>query len=257
MGGIEIRTLSGSKIVLDDGRPYEGPVSDGDPELLDAVWRHVETNLAPVTALAYYGAEAVRVDLLWVAPSRERRFHTLVTCGMAERPMNPPELAADCRFAELVLCLPPEWPLSLAGDLPVEARWPIHLLGGIALYVHRNTTWLWYGHTITSPVEKGPFAADTLLANATLDHLRHFPDGFRILEMEPEREIQFFNLIPLYREEVGLAMWKGTGTLLRRLDRMGYAEVVDPKRPNVATEDPRRGRPMAPPAILPFPRRRS
>lgn len=256
MSGIEVRTVSGGKFVMDDGRPYKGPISTGDPLLQESIWEHVEEHLGPVTAMMHFGAEAVSVDILWVAPSAERHFHTLVTCGMAERPMDPPGEAADCRHAELVICLPPRWPLVLNGAIPQGGRWPLQLIGGTALYPHRSRNWVWYGHTITAPPEEGPFAPDTLLASAVLDTPRQLPVDFQVLETDPERTIAFFNVIPIYREELRLAMWQGSVALLERLDQAGLADVVDPGRRNVAPEEPPERRMFAaPPVILPFPRR--
>jgi hypothetical protein len=257
VGGIEVRTLSGGKWILDDGRPYEGPISAGDPELQEAVWDHVEEHLGPITAMMHFGAEAVSVDILWVAPSEDRQFHTLVTCGMAERPMNLPLDAPELRHAELVISLPPSWPLLTDGCIPPESRWPFRLIGGTALYAHRAATWLWMGHTLTYPDQEAPFACGTALACAVLSLPRQLPTDFHRLRTGPDRTISFYNAIPIYREELEIAMRSNSISLLRLLIRSGVADVVDARRPNLGTRAEKPEPFVGPPRILPFPRRLS
>ena len=54
------------------------------------------------------------MDIHVSEPSERRPWFTLVTSGMAERPMRTK--VADHRFAELVMCLPPTWKLEQAAS---------------------------------------------------------------------------------------------------------------------------------------------
>ena len=254
MGAIEIRTLAGGRVILNESNPYDGPKSQGDPRLQEAMRAHVETNVGPISGFFSFPAGVISLEILWVEPSETRRFHTLVTCGMAERPMCPPSEAADLRFAELSICLPPDWPIDLGRTGFCATTWPFQVLGNVAHYAHENETWVWFGHTLGAPVAGRSFAPDTRLACAALGDPLAFPFPFRIMEMADDRLVYVFNLIPIYAEEQRLAMWRGTDFLLDRLEEKGMTGVLDIHRQSVAGRRTwvRLGQP---PSILPFPRR--
>jgi hypothetical protein len=254
MGDIEIRTLAGGRVILNQSRPYEGPKSAGDPQLQAAVRNHVETYVGPLSGVFSFPPGLIQLKVFWVAPSAQRRFHTLVTCGLAERPMSPPPEVADLRWAELSICLPPEWPIDPNRNGPRETMWPLEVLSNVARYAHENETWVWHGHTLGGPGPGESFAADTQLACVALGDPVQFPFMFRVLEMADGRLVYLFNMIPIYIEEQRLAMWRGTDHLLDRLEEKGMAGVLDIRRQSVAG---RRtwARMGPPPSILPFPRR--
>ena len=58
-------------------------------------------------------SDLVHIDVHWVQPTPKRPYHTLVTSGMSDKPMTVPAGAEHLRFAELMLCLPPEWQMSM------------------------------------------------------------------------------------------------------------------------------------------------
>src|SRR5271155_3789322 len=111
-------TLTPSTIYRHDkitGEPNLGPESTRNLELITA---HVERHVGPVARVIHETAsQFVHVDILHILPSATRDFQVLVTSGLSDRPMIAPqgsgESREDCRFAELYLCLPSEWPLGL------------------------------------------------------------------------------------------------------------------------------------------------
>jgi hypothetical protein len=52
-------------------------------------------------------SDLVHVDIHIVEPTAARNYYTLVTSGMSDRPMAAPEECRECRYAELVISLPP------------------------------------------------------------------------------------------------------------------------------------------------------
>jgi hypothetical protein len=255
MGEIEIRTLGGGKVILSGNKPYDGPKSRGDCRLREAVRAHVQASVGPISGSFTFPPGVISLEVLWVAPSAHRRFHTLVTCGMAERPMCPPPEAADFRFAELSVCLPTGWPIEPG---PIDSSgtdcWPLALLARVAHYAHEHETWVWYGHTLGSPVQGESFAPDTRLTCVALGDNPNLPFRFRVLPMVDDRLIYILNMIPIYAEEQRLAMWRGTQELLDRLEKRRLSDRIDVHRPNVASH-PIWARLGPPASILPFPRR--
>ena len=105
----EERSPGGSEIKRSELRERDIEPAAGDPELIDALSSHLAR---------YHGQEGdvfhelvsdvVHVDLLHAAPTDDLPFHTLMTCGMSERPMAAPAELPDARYAELMLRLPSE-----------------------------------------------------------------------------------------------------------------------------------------------------
>ena len=105
------RSEGGIPIVQYEARERAFEPDFGDPETIEAVSAHVERHLGRIGVVFHeIVSDLVHIDLLHVPPTRERPFHTLVTCGMSTRPMNVPEDAEELRYAELMLSLPPDWP---------------------------------------------------------------------------------------------------------------------------------------------------
>ncbi|MGC4866446.1 suppressor of fused domain protein [Micromonospora sp. DT53] len=72
---------------------------------------------------------AVGVHVYVVAPTEERPYRTLITSGMSELPMTVPEGHGISPYAELMLCLPADWPLTRRTGLDDDpAGWPLRVL---------------------------------------------------------------------------------------------------------------------------------
>ena len=131
----------------------EEPVED---PIVSAIGEHVTKHIGPVANVFQERAfEGVQIDVMIIPPGEERDYLTLVTCGMSERPMrvpleNPEDLGLlpELRHAELLLCLPSDWPFSHEAFQAEENYWPIRWLKKIARLPHRQDAWLGLGHTV-------------------------------------------------------------------------------------------------------------
>ena len=214
-----------------------GEPSSGDADLIEAVSAHVTRHLGPVKAVFHEIVSTdVHVDVHWVAPSEENPFHTLVTSGMAERPMTvPQEFEDQGAFAELVVFLPPEWPVGVDAFDREEHYWPCRWLKLMARFPHEYGTWLSFGHTMPNGDPPEPFAPGTELCCMMLVPPVEAPDGFHDgLVRRDGQPVLFWALLPLYREEMELKLREGAEALLERFERHDLTAVVDPRRPNVA-----------------------
>src|SRR5215216_8015305 len=113
---------------------------DPNDLFVTAISEHVTRHVGPVTdAFHERVSDVVRVDLLVVGPHEGRPYTTLVTCGMSELPMrvpieNPEDLGRvpELRHAELLLALPPDWPLRPEAFQHEENYWPLRWLKKLA-----------------------------------------------------------------------------------------------------------------------------
>lgn len=120
---------AGGSIIYRHEAPESPPTyAEEDSAYLERVARHVETHIGPVRNVFHEIVSThVHLDILVVDPTPQRNFYTLVTCGMGMRPMNVPEGAEAWRFAELMLCLPANWPLSESAFRDEDHYWPVRM----------------------------------------------------------------------------------------------------------------------------------
>lgn len=202
--------------------------------IFEVVLDHVQRHVGMVAHVLHTpGPEIVHVDVLHVAPTPGRPWHTLITCGMSRRPMCPPEEAEDCHLAELFLCLPPEWPVRVP-DADPRNIWPIVELSALARLPHLAECWVWHGHTIggedpNEPIAPGVgFTAWILGPHLSLRHRGCIvPLG--------EKRIHLFSALPIYPEELDLARVKGPQALFDLFASRGVADRIQIGRPSCVT----------------------
>lgn len=189
----------------------------------------------------------VHIDIHIIKPTEERNFYTLVTTGMSYRPMTIPdsfpEEAKALNYAELVICLPPDWPLDQALSTETqkvgeqqseEYYWPIRMLKYFARFPHEYDTWLWQGHTIPNGNPPEPVATNATFTGTILAFPILFSEEAHTLKIDDSKTIHFLSLIPLYTEEMNLKLKKGADALYERLGKEGITELLDIQRKNVA-----------------------
>ena len=174
----------------------------------------------------------IHVDICVVPPSEERDYYTLVTMGMGAHRMNVPEELAEYKLerAELVIALPGNWKLKHE-DLKNERwYWPIRLLKTLARLPIASDTWLGFGHTMDN---EDDFAKDTKLCAAMLTGPQDTEDGSEVCILPSGEEVNFYQVIPLYREELEYKMEHDADALLDKMD--GISFVTYNTRPNAMT----------------------
>ena len=173
----------------------------------------------------------IHVDICVVPPSEERDYYTLVTMGMGAHRMNVPEELAEYKLerAELAIALPSDWKLDEESLKNERWYWPIGLLKVLARLPIVEDTWLGFGHTMD---KQSPFAEDTELCGALLAGPQDIVwKGGEVCVLPSGEEVNFYQVIPLYRDELEYKLARGAEELLERLGAVGF--VVDPERPDV------------------------
>ena len=174
----------------------------------------------------------IHVDICMVPPTEERDYYTLVTMGMGAHRMNVPEELAEYKLerAELAIALPGNWKLKHE-DLKNERwYWPIRLLKTLARLPIASDTWLGFGHTMDN---EDDFAKDTKLCAAILTGPQGTQDGSEVCILPSGEEVNFYQVIPLYREELEYKMEHDADALLDKMD--GISFVTYNTRPNAMT----------------------
>jgi hypothetical protein len=207
----------------------------------DAVAEHVSRHVGPITEVFHEARPHLfPLDILVVGPHEGRPYTTLVTCGMSTLPMRVPiEDPADLgrvpalRHAELLLCLPPDWPLTAEAFQREENYWPVRWLKKLARFPHLHEGWLGLGHTVPNGDPPEPFAADTRFCGWLVDQPLLFSADLQKLRVG-EKLINLYAIVPLYEEEITLKVRKGSAALGHLLDRAKVTELIDRARASVA-----------------------
>lgn len=208
---------------------------------IEEISNHIEKHIGKIHMIFHeLVSEQVHIDVHWVKPTNERPFHTLITSGMSDKPMNTPEGVKECDFAELSICLPADWKISEEDFKDERNYWPIRWLKFLARFPHEYNTWFGYGHTIPNGDPAEPFADNTQLNTMILLPTIVFSEEFHTLKLK-DKSIDFYTLIPLYTEEVNLKMKKGVDALFEGFDKYGVSDIVNIDRPNTANKKKRFG----------------
>ena len=211
-------------------RPLQAPGHpEGDLRVIEAVVRHIERHVGPIDFVFHERrSHLVHIDVHHVAPDGGRPFHTLVTSGMSQRAMTVPSGSEDLAHGELFLVLPPDWDASVV--------WPIDLLRQLARYPHEWETWLGCGHTVSNGEPPDQFLPDIPFCASLITHPVSLGAELARRRLR-DRSIHFYQVIPVYLEEIRFALRHGADALLARFAQYQMSDVVDPRRRNACRFD--------------------
>ena len=224
----------------DDDPDGEAPEDEesGVPEVyteeeMEAVEGHIQQYFGKFENVFHeLSSPDIHVDICVVPPSEERDYYTLVTMGMGAHRMNVPEELAEYKLerAELAIALPRNWKLKRE-DLKNERwYWPIRLLKALARLPIASDTWLGFGHTMDHEED---FAKDTKLCAAILTGPQDTEDGSEVCILPSGEEVNFYQVIPLYRDELEYKLAHDADALLDKMN--GISFVVEPDRQDAIT----------------------
>jgi len=199
-------------------------------EEMKAIERHIERYFGKFEAVFHEKKSPdIHVDLCIVSPTEERNYYTLVTMGMGAHRMNVPEELAEHKLerAELAIALPRDWKLEPGALRDEQWYWPIRLLKGLARLPGEQDTWLGWGHTMD---HQEPFAENTKLCASILTGPQNIEDGGDVCTLPNGEEVNFYQVIPLYRDEMEYKMRHNADNLLEKMS--GVSFVLRPDRPD-------------------------
>ena len=202
-------------------------------EEMEAIEGHIQQYFGNFeTVFHELSSPDIHVDICVVPPSEEHDYYTLVTMGMGAHRMNVPEELAEYKLerAELAIALPKDWKLKQEDMKDERWYWPIRLLKSLARLPIASDTWLGWGHTMDN---QEPFAPDTELCAAILTGPQGTEDGSEFCTLPGGEEINFYQVIPLYRDELEYKLAHDADALLDKME--GISFVVKPDRQDAIT----------------------
>lgn len=175
----------------------------------------------------------IHVDICLIPPSEECNWYTLVTMGMGAHLMNVSNQLKEEQLerAELVICLPEYWKLDKEHLKDEKWYWPIRLLKELARFPGENNTWLGWGHTVSYD---GPLSYTTELCASILINPPCGNVGGNTCTLPDGEEVNFYQVIPLYRDELEYKLKNGTQKLLDKMN--DNILLVNPHRLNVLNQ---------------------
>ncbi len=175
----------------------------------------------------------IHLDVCIVEPAEDEPYYKLVTMGAGAYKMNIPEQwkKYDLDYAEYVIYLPADWDLN-SGD--ETDYWPVRTLKDVARLPLWYDTWLCYGHTTQADEEGSPYASNTGFNSVVLNFAENKKGDIRLI-MSSGKVVNFYEVIPLYPEELKFKMDNGADALFERFKDKGIEfKVVDINRKNAA-----------------------
>jgi tetratricopeptide (TPR) repeat protein len=171
----------------------------------------------------------IHVDILVVEPTPKRNYYVLITMGMgAHRMKVPPELE-HLERAELLICLSPDWNVR---ELKNENwYWPLRWLKIMARLPLEENSWIGWGHTVPNGE---PFADNTRFTTMLLLNPGAFDEAAAECKIPGGGVVNFYQMIPIYEEELELKINRGAETLLEAFEDDAL-EYVRLDRRNVGT----------------------
>lgn len=199
------------------------------PEELEIVENHIQQWFGKYDHVFHeIVSPDIHVDICVLNPVPERNYYVLITTGMGAHRMNVPAELKDRKLdrAEMIICLPPDWDLHNPNE---GSYWPLRWLKILARLPGEQDTWLGWGHTVPNGE---PFAENTRLSGVMLLNPGAFPPEASVCRLSDGDEINFYQIIPLFDEEMEFKIKNGADALLERMDRE-MLEYVNIRRPNV------------------------
>ena len=203
---------------------------------MSAIEQHIGKTFGPVEMVFHeLVSPDIHLDICMVPPSEKRDYYTLVTMGMGAHRMNVPAELAEYKLerAELAIALPPDWKLDQDSLKDERWYWPIGLLKVLARLPIAEDTWLGFGHTMD---KQSPFAEGTELCAAILAGPQGAVwEGGEVCVLPGGQEVNFYQVIPLYRDEMEYKLAHDADALLDKMADVSF--VVDPTRRDVLAGD--------------------
>lgn len=173
----------------------------------------------------------IHLDIIMVPPTDDHRFYKLITMGMGAFKMNVPDELAEyeLEYAELVFYLPADWKLNSPDE---KDYWPIRYMKILARLSINSNSWIGFGHTVHGNEAGTPFAENTKLNTMLLLNACNLNDEKLDLRLSSGKKINFYQMFPLYQEELDMKMATSLNDLLNLFDDDDIFPVLHINRKN-------------------------
>lgn len=224
--------------LLDDDEERVSRTSNWDlfgESFAEQIREHVEKHIAEVqTVMHEVIGDEMHLDLFFVPPQKSRDYVTVVTSGISDRPMRVPQGKEDFRYAELLMRLPPTWPLSRDAMEDGRYGWPVRCLTALAESAGNSDVFLSSGQVVPNGNPPRAYHESTGFCGAFLTTPKQDDSHFARMAVGRGSVVHFYEVLPVYAEELLYELRRGPEVLEQRLLGEAKVHVVRPDRGNVA-----------------------
>lgn len=186
--------------------------------------KFIEENFGKVEEIYEIGYDNYYLDVAQINPTKEKPYYTIITLGMGEYKMYNQNNENFSSFAELMISLPPDWNFD-----DKNYTWAIDELIQLTYIPFTYFFAYEWGH-LENNFE--PFSSNTKLSAVTLLYLEMKKENSGLLKLE-NRNLQFYQIVPLYDEEYTFALKNGMKNLLLLDVEKKISSVVNMNREKV------------------------
>ena len=184
------------------GQPLPDALSTGDAVLMEAVSAHLDAQLGKGGMVFHeLVSPSAHIDLYPHPATAARPFHVVATTGAAEKSQQLPSGSDADPCIELVLLLPPSWPLDQASWNDERHYWPFRWLKWVARHHYETGRWLGPGHLLLHGDPPSPIEVSTCCDSVLLAPPAALPPAFARVALPDERNVQLLALYFLTPEE--------------------------------------------------------
>lgn len=214
-------------------------IPPADEDILGHVKNHIDQYFGTYTRiLSVDGISDQPIQIALVPPRIEHDYYTLVTLGLSLHRMKFPEDRREEKLerAELLINLPRYWKLTESGCRENRWSWPIQMLLNTVRFALNDPDAALESRTTLMEGDDGiPFAENTELRGAILLWPGPFGQDAFACRLPSGEDVNFYQVIPLYREEVEFKRKNGSDALLDLCPDESL-EVICPDRLNIVTD---------------------
>ncbi len=199
---------------------------------LDEYEKYIETQFGETSFVFHeiYSPD-IHLDIIVIEPNEKSNYYKLITMGAGAYKMNVPAELQQYQLerAEFMMFLPPDWDIKSSDG---KFYWPIKELKSTARLPINCNTWLGLGHTVSSDAENTPYDESTKFCSMLL--LSGLNQDFEKMNLEISGlgKINFYQLFPLYEDELKYKHENGLDALCELFDDDDLSPVLNIKRKN-------------------------
>ena len=212
-------------------------IPPADDDILGHVKVHIDQQFGVYTQLLTDDSDPDHpLEIAIIPPRPEHDYYTLVTVGLSRHRMGFPEERWEEKLerAELLINLPRDWKLTKADCREERWSWPIRMMLATAHFAMEDPEVGLESRTTLDEGEDGiPFAENTELRGEILLCPGVFGTDSFFCRLPDGDEVNFYQVIPLYRDELEYKLAHDADALLGKMN--GISFVVEPDRQDAIT----------------------
>ena len=212
-------------------------IPPADDDILGHVKVHIDQYFGVYTQLLTDDSDPDHpLEIAVILPRPEHDYYTLVTVGLSRHRMDFSEERREEKLerAELLINLPRDWKLTKADCREERWSWPIRMMLATAHFAMEDPEVGLESRTTLMEGEDGiPFAENTDLRGEILLYPGVFGEESFFCRLPDGDEVNFYQVIPLYRDELEYKLAHDADALLDKMN--GISFVVEPDRQDAIT----------------------